>query len=214
MILVTPYAAGLTDYDGLAQSLNRRGRLSEHVHLVVCRPQDEDAAVSFADEVVDLFAKSFHRVIPPQDAVPAVRAYNAMFRAACRFLLDYRPVAGEIAAPPMLYSSPRWRPAKIGWLNAIQADYYARQAPKALGRIREPRQGAEPQVWGPVVLSAGYVRDSALMDFLPPRVPWRRYLRDEIALGMKPATTIGPAKDASLRPYTPPFSKKPKPATR
>ena len=196
MILATPFVAGLTDYESYGKALQNKGQLLSHVHLVLNRPQDEEEAIAFTGATSELFARTIRRTVAPEANNTATA--NSMLREACTALRDHKDAAGEPAGVPMLYSDPTWRPTKIGWLEAIQAEFYAARMPQALGRWKD--QGEPGRVvWGPLVVSRSYAATTALMSFLDGRTHWREYLRHELA-GMTESSTIGSGAAAVLKP--------------
>jgi len=165
---------------------------------VLNRPQDEEAAIGFADSLGTLFLKTVRHQVPFEAG--NIATANTFLREACSFLRDHKDEPGEAAGVPMLYSEPTWRPTGIGWLDAIQSEYYANRAPAALGRWKEhPTLGRT--VWGPVVLGRKYAATTALMSFLDGRTHWREYLRHELGRSMVESTTIGGGAKAVLKPF-------------
>lgn len=205
MILATPFVPGLTDYDDYAAALKRRGECNNHVHVVLVRSEDEPAAIDFDGETADLFLKTFCRVIQTDEETGNTKLANLLFKEAVMFLADYTPLAGEPSDVPMLYSDPTWRPAINQWLGKIQSEYYTLGAPPAMGLTREVQTGddrTDKVLHGPLVIGHAYPRAAALLNYIPPRVHWREYLRHEIGRVMREATTIGIGKDAVLKPQT------------
>ncbi|HNV10618.1 MAG TPA: hypothetical protein PKN27_04715 [Propionibacteriaceae bacterium] len=198
MILATPFVPGLVDYEAYATALKRRGACRSHVHLVISRSEDEAAAIDFDGETAELFLKSFWRTADP-DEEGNVGLANELFKKAVFFLHDYRPMAGEPADAPMLYSDPTWRPSGTQWLNTIQSDYYAKGAPAAMGRFKIS-ENDDKVIWGPVVLGRAYARSASLLGYLPANVHWRHYLRHEIGKMMEETSTIGTSKQSVLKP--------------
>lgn len=203
MILATPFVPGLTDYEDYATALKRKGECNNHVHAVIVRSEDEAAAIDFDGETAELFLKTFCRVVTPDEEIGNTQLANLLFKEAVLFLAGYTPLAGEPSDVPMLYSDPTWRPTTTQWLNKIQSEYYTLGAPPAMGLTEEIAVSdgrADYTLHGPIVIGQSYPRAAALLNYLPPRVHWREYLRHELGRVMREATTIGTGKDAVLKP--------------
>ena len=141
--------------------------------------------------------RSAIRIVAPEPNPVALA--NAFLRDACACLRDYKEEPGEPAGVPMLYTDPTWSPARIGWLNEIQAEFYANRMPVTMGRWEENPDG-EKTIWGPLVVSRAYPPTSGLMAFLNGTDHWRHYLRHELGRDMIEATTIGRGKLSALKP--------------
>ena len=198
MILVTPFVPGSADYGVLASAMNRRGPQRRHAHVVLSRECDGEEAAEFGSSVSALFSKSVGRAVPDAESDTVRKRENALFRSACRFLASYEPLDGEAPGVPMLYYDQGWLPSGGQWLDRVQGEYYASQAPGALGKWKDV--DGVMRLWGPLVVGQSYARASALIDFLPDRVHWRHYLRHEIGRVMVESSTMGSANSAAIRP--------------
>jgi hypothetical protein len=205
VILATPFIPTATDYEHLAKELRRRGKLLTHVHLVLSRLEDEDAAYAFGEGLSDIFLKS-HTIVLPEDTRNGNQLSVDLFRAATRFAHEYVAGTGELANPAMLYMDPSYRPLENAWLEKIQAEYYFHNAPMVLGRFtrEEPRLLA-----GPAVIRKDFYARSTLLKFVPPNIHYRNYLQHEFLQNAVETTLIGPgSQDSVLRPYKTPAPRK------
>ena len=134
MIFCTPYIHGATDYEHLVKEIRRKGKMLNHVHLVVARAEDEEAAYAYGESLSDFFMKSLTVVIP-EDTRNGNQLSVDLFRAATRFAFEYVAGEGELANPAMLYMDPSYRPIEANWLDRIQADYYFNNAPIVYGKF-------------------------------------------------------------------------------
>jgi len=203
MILATPLVPELADFEKYAAKLKAKGQLRSHVHLILCRTGDEVAAIEFDEATRALFFKSAVRLVAPE--ANNVALSNAFLREGCTFLRDHEEEPGEPAGVPMLYNDPTWGPTRVGWLNEIQAEFYANRMPTTMGRWEDPKAD-EKVIWGPLVINRAYPATSGLMAFLNGTDHWRHYLRHELGRDMVTPATIGRGKDAVLRPPPKPKS--------
>lgn len=202
MIFATPFHPSLTDFADYAKVLKRRGPLLSHIHLVVTTEAHQDEAYDFGEITSDLFLRSVHVVLPKLDRTRNATA-NDMFRSALRFATRYEAKPNELADPALLYSDPSYRPAKTGWLNTIQSEYYLRGAPTVMAATEEYSDGL-PLIRGPVIFSKDFPKKSGLLDFVPPTVHWRLHLRWEMARDFAETKLFGRHADSVLRqPATP-----------
>ena len=98
MIFCTPYIHGATDYEHLVKEIRRKGKMLNHVHLVVARAEDEEAAYAYGESLSDFFMKSLTVVIP-EDTRNGNQLSVDLFRAATRFAFEYVAGEGELARP-------------------------------------------------------------------------------------------------------------------
>lgn len=197
MILATPFHPSFTDYADYAKILTKRGPLLNHIHLVVTTKHHQDAAYDFGEEVSGLFLRSFNVVLPELDRT-RIGTANDMLRSALRFATNYQHGTEEIPDPALLYNDPSYRPAKSGWLDTIQAEYYLKNAPTVFGDSSKAEDGSKI-FKGPVVFAKDFPKKSGLLDFVPSTVHWRIHLRWELAnLGVD-TKLIGVDRDAILR---------------
>ena len=195
MILATPYAEGLTDYTDYTAYLIRRGKLLNHVHLIVARPEDEAAAYEFGEKLADNFRSSHTCILAPK-ARSANETAVDLLRAALRFARDYKAGEGELPDPAMLYMSPDYRPNENGWLDQIQSEYYLKRGPMVFGKF-EPNGAKTLQ--GPAVFRKDFYQKSGLLSTVPPNIHWRLYLQHEILNNAVETKLIGHGKDCVLQ---------------
>lgn len=198
MILATPFVPASTDYEHYARELRRKGKLLTHVHLVLSRPEDEEAAYAFGEGLSDIFLKS-HTVVLPEDARNGNQLSVDLFRAALRFTYEYVAGEGELANPAMLYMDPTFRPQENAWLEKIQAEFYFHNAPMVMGRFTKD----EPKMLiGSAVFAKGFFKKSTLLPFVPANMHYRQYLQHELRHNAIETFLIGPGSQESvLRQY-------------
>ena len=202
MIIAIPFFPGLTDYDKAAATLLKQGDCPGHRLLVVTQRPDEEEAITFREELAPLFDKSVVKVIETPAEGGLVGLSNEMFRAAVRDLPE--PKSGDWTGEinpnmPLLYFDPTWRPAKTGWLDSLQSEYFSNGAPSFTGCWTKNKAG-EKVPYGPVLIAPGYAEGSGLLAHLPAHQHWRNYLRYEIGTKLIASRTIGAVKGAVLRP--------------
>lgn len=210
MLIITPYIAGIADYKTLAANMRKCGPLVTHIHRVVSSVDDQDAAFAFGEEVGDLFMKSSHVAIVPS-AAGRINLANEMFRSAVRWVAGYQSAEGEIPNPPALYMDPTYRPLRAGWLDTIQTEFYMRGAPMTMGELGHDDEGAAVYT-GPFVFSRNFASNSSLVNFLPPDVHYRKYMRWEFSKNPLATALIGATADSVLRPTPKPGETKAAPA--
>jgi len=198
MLIATPFVPGLTDYTLYAADLRKKGLLLNHIHVVVCRPEDEDEAYRFGSGLSDVFLRSVTKVLSPGERNRITLA-NELFRAAVKFCSAYRPQEGEMPDPAVLYMDPNYRPTKTGWADTLQATYYLKKAPMTMGRWKLDAEDAKI-FEGPMILSRNFPKQSGLLDFLPPNVHYRMYLKHELGKAAVETELIGAgSQDAVLK---------------
>ena len=202
MIVSVPFFPGLTDYDKAAASIIKQGDCPGHSLRVIVQRPDEEDAIAFKEELASLFGKAEVKTIEVPAEGGLVGLSNEMFRAAVRSLPE--PKSGDWAGErnpnmPLLYLDPTWRPARTGWLDAIQSEYFSNGTPRFTGCWTKNKDG-EKVPFGPVLIAPGYAEGSGLLAHLPPNRHWRNYLRYEIGTNIVASRTIGAGKGAVLRP--------------
>lgn len=195
MILVTPFALGLTDYLDYTAYIRRRGKLLTHVHLIVARAEDEAEAYEFGEKLSDHFLSSHTSILPAARRSANETAVD-LFRAAARFTHAYKHSEGELPDPAMLYMDPTYRPEEPNWLDQIQSAYYLKRGPLVFGKFTP----SEPKILqGPAVFRKDFIKVSGLLAHVPPSIHWREYLQHEIRLNAVETTMIGYGKTTILR---------------
>ena len=106
---------------------------------------------------------------------------------------------GEIPNPPALYMDPSYRPLRAGWLDTVQTEFYMRGAPMTMGDLGHDEEGAVVFT-GPFVFSRNFAANTSLVNFLPPNVHYRAYMRWEFSKNPLATALIGTAADSVLRP--------------
>ena len=200
MLIATPFLPTLSDYEHLAKELRRKGKLLTHVHLVLSRQEDEEAAYAFGEGLSDIFLKS-HTIVLPEDTRNGNQLSVDLFRAAARFAYEYVAGEGELPNPAMLYFDPSYRPIENAWAEKLQAEYYFHSAPLVLGRFTKD----EPKLLsGPAVIRKDFFKKSALLKFVPANMHYRVYLQHEFLQNAVQTNLIGPGSQESvLRQYKP-----------
>ncbi len=200
MILATPFIPEITDYADYASVIRKKGKLLAHTHLIVSRPEDEEAAYEFGEKMSDLFLKS-HTAIIAADQRNGNQLAVDLFRAATKFCHEYVHGEGELAEPAMLYMDPSYRPLENGWLDRIQSAYYLKRAPLVFGRFTKEEQKI---LIGPVVLNKAFHKSSGLLPFVPPNTHYRTYMQHEFRQNAVETFLIGPgSQDSVLRQQKP-----------
>lgn len=195
MLLVTPFSPGLTDYTDYTAFLIRRGKLLNHVHLIVARPEDEAEAYEFGEKLADHFRSSHTSILAPKSRNAFETAVD-LFRAAARFASTYKASEGEMPDPAMLYMDPSYRPSENGWLDKIQSEYYLKRGPLVFGKF-EPN--GHKVLQGPAVFRKDFFKVSGLLPYVPPNIHWRNYLQHEILTNAVETTLIGHGKTCTLK---------------
>lgn len=193
MILCTPLIPKLTDYTAYAEDIRKRGKLLNHLHLVVSRQEDEAEAYEFGQGLSDLFLRSNFFAIPEKKR-GGLQLANDLFRAAARCVSEHVSREGELSDPALLYMDPSYRPLSNRWLDEIQADYYFRKAPMFFGRFTPE----EHLLQGPVVISKAMYKASGLLAFVPENIHWRTYLRHEVNANSAETKLIGHGSGESV----------------
>lgn len=202
MIFAIPYIPGKDDdYKKLAEAIKRSGLSTGHVLHIVSEFEHEEEAQRFGDKVVDQFQRTTHAVLPVEPRGPLQRA-NDLFTHAARFLDAFKANEGEVQDPPMLYMDPRWRPSKNGWADTLQAEYYLRNRPKVTGEFTLLEDGSK-NFQGPILFAPGFASQSGLIDYTPPDVFWRDYLRWELSVNGVSTELIGNSAKAVIKPGQP-----------
>jgi hypothetical protein len=206
MILVTPFLPGRESiYKALAAAIKKSGQLIGHSHLVISEPADEDEARAFADSISDHFSRTNQILLIPADRGPIQRA-NDMLNIAMKFHENFKEGEGEVPNQPMLYLDPRWRPAKTGWMDNLQGEYFLRDAPKVTASFTVVPEDKTKVFTGPILFSPDYVKDSGLIDYLQPDEHWLSSLRWEMGISAVPTDLIGDTPKSVIRPPQQPKS--------
>ena len=186
------------DYEALAKSIQKLGTFLTHSLHVVSRSEDEQAAYEFGQTLADNFARTTQGGLPeaPRNAY---QLSNDLFRAAVRFIRDYRPKEGETENLPLLYLDPGYRPQVRAWLDEIQAEYYLNGTPRITVRGKTTADGALA-VEGPVLLNRGYYESSGLLNHIPENESWRNWLRWEHKNTAKETKLFGQGGASVLKP--------------
>lgn len=175
MILATPFHPALTDYEDYEKQIRRKGKLLTHVHVVISRKEDEQAAFGFSEKMSDLFLKT-RTVVLPEDTRNGNQLATDLFRAAARFVHEYKHGEGELSDQALLFMDPTYRPTEPGWMDLIQSDFYLKRAPLVLGRFGRE----EPKLLtGPIVLNKAFYKASGLLKYVPANIHYRAYLQHE-----------------------------------
>lgn len=201
MIIATPFIPGLTDYDAYAADLKKRGKLNNHVHVVLSAPEDEEAAYKLGTSLADLFGKTFSVKLEEQTR-SRMQVANDLFCAAARYVTKYKVEEGEMEDPALLYMDPNYRPQRNGWVNELQSEYYVLKAPPVFGTGTPDADGAI-LFEGPLVISKEFYPSSGLASDVPPTQFWRQYLKWDLTKDAKQTELIGTESPAMLRKITP-----------
>lgn len=213
MLLCIPASSLTPQIDTLAANLKRRGPYPEHSLRIITAREDEELGYRIGDELSDSFRKVTTETLAPvpKPRNPVLLA-NHMLKAAVAFLESYKYAPDEVQDAPMLYFHPGYRPTQQGWLNELQAEFFLKGAPPAMGRtmtlgIRTDRNVKNPNTRrvtvGPVIFGRKCLGRIPTIGFLDDKEHWRSRMVHELASGMVETKQIGAGGKSLLREMPP-----------
>lgn len=202
MIVIVPFHPAIPLIETLAGSLKTHGQCEGHTLIVMAQRTEEEGASEFLRKTGKLFTEASVKLVDAMDHGGLVGVSNSLFKAAMHLFRERGGLKVGPEFPPMLYMDPTWHPSKRAWLDAIQAEFYAKGTPRILCRWKANDKG-ENESKGPVVFSKEYALETALLPHIPATTHWRHYLRYEMNNVATVSETISAGKKGVVKLYRP-----------